>query len=77
MKEIVASSRLDQLKALRDIIAESIDEKPGARDLAQLAKQYREIIAEIEGIEGVNKDGNEVSKILSARKADGKSGSVR
>ena len=47
MKEITERSRLDQLKALRDIIAEEIDEKPGARDLSQLAKQYREIIAEI------------------------------
>lgn len=77
MKEITESSRLDQLKALRDIIAEEIDERPGARDLAQLAKQYRETIREIESIEGVNKNGNEVSNILKARKADGKSGSVR
>lgn len=77
MKEITESSRLDQLKALRDIIADEIDERPGARDLAQLAKQYREIIAEIEDIKGVNKNGGEVGKILSARKADGKSDSVR
>lgn len=77
MREIVENSRLDQLKALRDILAEEIDERPGARDLAQLAKQYREVIAEIESIEGVNKNGNEVSNILAARKADGKSGAVR
>lgn len=77
MKEIVASSRLDQLKALRDIIAEEIDKRPGARDLAQLAKQYRETIREIEEIEGAVPDDDEIEGILTERSADGKPGAVR
>ena len=44
-------SRLEQLKELLSILAETIDSKPGARDLAQLAKQYRETLKEIEELE--------------------------
>lgn len=70
-------NRLDQLKALRDMLASAIDEMPGARDLASLAKQYRETIKEIEDIEGVKDDTDEISEILKKRAADGQSGAVR
>ena len=34
-------ARLEQLKALAEILADKINSDPGARDLAQLAKQHR------------------------------------
>lgn len=58
-------SRLEQLKELLSILAETIDSKPGARDLAQLAKQYRETLREIEDIEGVETD-DEIGDILDS-----------
>ena len=70
-------SRLEQLKALRDILADEIDSRPGARDLASLAKQYRETITEIEQLEGADDTDDELSEILLTREADGKSGAVR
>lgn len=69
--------RLEQLKNLRNTLANAIDEGPGARDLAQLAKQYRETIQEIEEIEGVDKDDDEIGELLAERAADGKSDAVR
>ena len=70
-------SRLEQLKTLRDILADEIDSRPGARDLASLAKQYRETITEIEQLEGADDTDDELSEILLTREADGKSGAVR
>lgn len=70
-------SRLDQLKALQVILAEEIDSRPGARDLAALAKQYRETLSEIEQIEGVDTHGDEVTEILTKRSEMGKPGAVR
>ena len=75
--EQLEGSRLDQLKALRDVLAEAIDSKPGARDLAQLSKQYRETIKEIEEIEGGQEQDDEIGEILGSREADGKPGAVR
>ncbi|MBQ1576515.1 MAG: hypothetical protein IIZ83_06105, partial [Oscillospiraceae bacterium] len=59
------ASRLAQLKELLGILAEAIDQRPGARDLAQLAKQYRETLREIEDIEGVETD-DEIGDILAS-----------
>ena len=70
-------SRLEQLKELLEILADAIDQKPGARDLAQLSKQYRETIREIEDIEGAGDDDDEIGEILGNRAADGKPGAVR
>lgn len=77
MIETINSNRLSQLKALLVVIADAIDKEPGARDLASLAKQYRETIREIEEIEGTADDGDEISEILAERAADGKPGAVR
>lgn len=78
MKRVVANgSRLIQLKELLEILADEIDERPGARDLAQLSRQYRETLKEIEEIEGLTNDGDEIAEILSERENDGKSGTVR
>lgn len=59
------TSRLTQLKALRDVLAAKINDDPGARDLAQLAKQYRETLKEIEEIEGGEHGEDEIEKLLN------------
>ena len=59
-------SRLEQLKCLRDIIADKINSDPGARDLAQLCKQFRETNKEIEELEGTNNAEDEIDKILNS-----------
>ncbi|MGJ1042664.1 hypothetical protein ACR77V_12565 [Staphylococcus epidermidis] len=76
MEESLEFSRVDQLRSLLMILAQEIDSEPGARDLAQLSKQYRETLREIEEIEGVTED-DEISDILSERAAAGKPGAVR
>ena len=58
-------SRLSQLKALCEILADEIDKRPGARDLAQLSRQYRETMKEIEDIEGMSPVDDEISLILA------------
>ena len=77
MLEYLNDTRLAQLKALLEVLAASIDDKPGARDLAQLSKQYRETLKEIEEMEGVTKDNDEIGELLAERAADGKPGAVR
>jgi len=77
MIEVIRQDRLAQLRALLEILAGAIDAGPGARDLAQLSKQYRETLHEIEEIEGAEPSGDEISEILAGRAADGKSGAVR
>ena len=59
-------TRIVQLRALAEILADKINEDPGARDLAQLAKQYRETLKEIEEIEGVDNGEDEIEKILNS-----------
>ena len=77
MLEYLNDTRLAQLKALLEVLAASIDDKPGARDLAQLSKQYRETLREIEEMEGTAKDNDEIGELLAERAADGKPGAVR
>ena len=77
MIEITDGTRLEQLKELLRILADEIDERPGARDLAQLSRQYRETLKEIEEIEGAQQNDDDISEILSERAAAGKSGAVR
>lgn len=77
MTEVTSADRLTQLKALLEILAEQIDRQPGARDLAGLAKQYRETLIEIEEIEGARSNDDEIGTLLASREADGKSGAVR
>ena len=77
MTEIIDGTRLEQLKELLRILADEIDKRPGARDLAQLSRQYRETLKEIEEIEGAERNDDDISEILSERAAAGKSGAVR
>jgi hypothetical protein len=58
-------------------LAEQIDSKPGARDMASLARQYRETLKEIEEIEGTEDSDDDIADILQQRAADGKPGAVR
>ena len=67
-------SRLQQLRDLMEIVANKINSDPGARDLAGLAKQYREILREIEEIEESEPKDDEIAKLLGG---DGVPGSVR
>lgn len=60
----IDENRLAQLKELLKILAETIDGRPGARDMAQLAKQYRETLKEIEEIQGDDHGEDEIDKIL-------------
>lgn len=69
--------RRGKLIALAEVIAEQIDKVKYAKDLAPLAKQYRETIREIEEIEGVGGNNDEIADILHAREVDGKSRTVR
>ena len=71
------ATRLVQLKELLVILADEIDQRPGARDLAQLSRQYRETLKEIEEIEGAENNGDEIAEILAERDAAGKTGAVR
>ena len=77
LTDMIGFDRLRQLKELLGIIAEAIDRSPGARDLAQLSRQYRETLKEIEEIEGGPKDDDELGAILAQRQSDGKPGAVR
>lgn len=77
LTEKTDAPRLDQLKELLEILAEAIDQRPGARDLAGLSKQYRETVKEIEEIEGAGGNDDEIGEILGSRAADGKPGAVR
>ena len=71
------SDRLTRLIELRDKLEVAIEGCESMRDLAALARQYRETLKEIEEIEGANDNDDEIGNILSARVADGKSGAVR
>ena len=70
-------SRLDRLIELRDTLDTAITECDSKRDLAALARQYRETLREIEEIEGADANDDEIAEILSDRKTDGKAGAVR
>lgn len=59
-------TRLEKLRALALVIAEEIDMGDGSHSMAQLARQYRETIAEIAELEGDGED-DEVAAIRRRR----------
>ncbi len=75
MISVVDLPRVEQLKELLNVLAKEIDDEPGARDMAQLAKQYRETIKEIEEIEGNEPEEDEIAKLLG--ESNGVPGPVR
>lgn len=46
------AERVESLKELADILAQSIEECDSKRDLAALSRQYRDTLREIDEIEG-------------------------
>lgn len=70
-------SRLDRLIELRDVLDSAIAECDSKRDLAALARQYRETLKEIEEIEGADSNDDDIAAIISEREAAGKAGAVR
>ena len=69
-------SRLEKLQRLVIKLEENMDICE-TRELAALARQYREALKEIEEIEGAQQNDDDISEILSERAAAGKSGAVR
>ena len=69
-------SRLDKLRALEAQLSAALDVAE-VKEVASLARQYRETLKEIEEIEGAQQNDDDISEILSERAAAGKSGSVR
>ena len=62
----MAQTRLDKLKALEcDLVAAM--ETADARNLAPLAKQYRETLREIEELEKDNGELDEIARIIANR----------
>lgn len=68
--------RLEKLKELEEKLYTAM-ETANSRELAALARQYRETIREIDEIEGANNTDDEIGEILAGREADGKPGAVR
>ena len=69
-------TRLEKLKALEAELAEGIT-CCETKELASLAKQYRETLREIEEIEGAESNVDEITELLSSRESAGKPGSIR
>ena len=69
--------RIDRLIELRDILDAAIMECESKRDLAALARQYRETLKEIDDIEGADNGDDEIAEILEGLQTDGKPRAVR
>lgn len=77
MTEITENgNQIEKLENLLLMLAESIDTCADVKSMAQLARQYRETLKELELI-GESKDDDEISRILQDRCTNGKSKSVR
>lgn len=63
-------TRLEQLRTLALVIAETIDSGDGDHSMAQLARQYRETVREIELLESEADDGDIVSRLMSESRDD-------
>ena len=60
-----SGTRLQQLRALALVIAESIDAGDETHSMAQLARQYRETIREIAELEVESDDGDIISSLIA------------
>lgn len=58
------NDRLEMLKNLAAILASEIDECESARDLAALARQYRETIREVDAIENGEDADDAIAAII-------------
>lgn len=68
-------TRLDKLKELENRLRMSMATCE-TKELAALARQYRETLKEIDEIEGADADGDEITELLSNRESARKSGSI-
>ena len=68
--------RLEKLKELEAQLAAALAVAE-TKEVASLARQYRETLKEIAEIEGAEQNDDDISEILSERAAAGKSGAVR
>lgn len=69
-------ARIEKLKELEAKLYVAMQTAQN-KDLATLAKQYRETLKEIEEIEGTEDNNDDISEILSERETNGKAGAVR
>ena len=69
-------TRLEKLKELETELRNGIVSCE-TKELASLARQYRETLREIEEIEGAEQNDDDIAEILSEREAAGKAGAVR
>ena len=69
-------ARIEKLKELETKLYVAMQGAQN-KDLATLAKQYRETLKEIEEIEGTEDNNDDISEILSERETNGKAGAVR
>lgn len=58
------NDRLEQLKQLSKILAENIDMCDSMRDLASLARQYRETLREIDALENGEDSDDEIAALI-------------
>lgn len=58
-------TRLEQLKTLALVIANTIDAGDESHSMAQLARQYRETIREIAELEAEYDDGDIISQLIA------------
>ena len=70
------ADRLKKLKALEKRLLQAM-ETASERDMAAIARQYRETLKDIEEIEGEAKPNDQISDILGKRRAAGQPGAVR
>ena len=59
--------RLDKLRALEQDLRAALDEAD-SHNMAQLARQYRETLREIDELEGDDDDLDEIARIIANRK---------
>ena len=69
-------ARLEKLKELEIILKNGLDECDTDK-LASIARQYREVLREIDEIEGLKGNNDDISDILRKRQVDGLPGAVR
>ena len=80
-KKITTETRIGtretQLESLAMLLAKRLDKPEEKDNIAQLAKQYRDTLAELEEVRKERAPDDEIGEILSSRETAGKSGAVR
>ena len=63
--------RLNALKALAEYLAKELDDARGTKEVPQLARQYRETMAEIDAMEAGTDDDDEIAAIIVRNRKSG------